>query len=725
MKVGIVLLVASVVLNSLGLGVGGVVCECVGEEVREGIVEGYPAGVMCAWTTNGSRRIFLPLKMTDVQLEMDSGIVTATVRQRFVNDTDLPLEAMYIFPLPPGAAVTDMQMQVGDRLIRSVVQEKAEAKRTYEAAKAAGKKTALLAASRPNIFETSLANFMPGETVEIIISYSEVAELRRGLYDITFPMVVGERYYPVPQPDKTGAISNAVANDAIHVNPPVMSPAIDSGHRLSLSLDIYGVPVERISSNTHRIDVTPVVSTPHGRRVVLADVVTVPNSEFNVQIMVKESAELESTFLATEHSGQLHGLLTVFPPVEKQGAGGEEVESGQLGVESGEAGGGGLENEGDFDAPARDVVFLVDTSGSMDGESIGQAKSGLKRCLGMLRPEDRFTIVRFSGDYSWFTPDLRDATSDRIKSATEYVDSLVAGGGTEMQKALSYVLDLLAASDRMPMVVFLTDGCVGNEDSLMLLLARKLNRGRLFTFGIGSAPNAFLMQKIAEIGRGEARFIRSHEDVGRVMANFFETLATPVLTDVTVTWLDEGGNPVKDGECYPNPCPDIFAGRPLQIVGAFAGKVSGVEIRGLLNGERKCYREIFTPCEKQYPAVARLFGLQRIDELMFRMLQPESPEEKIDLKREALMTALTYQLVTRYTSRVAVEEKVSRDPNGTLKSVRVPVAPAKGWNMFNATATNDLLLFLLGAVGLLVSGLLVFGRLVFGQLFAMFGRRGV
>jgi len=623
MKVGIVLVVVGVFLGSMELGAeslggdagsiehgdGSLVAAAVpveqalracGSEVAPSSLnskeksagsivldEGYPAGVMCAWSTNGSQRIFLPLKMTDVQLEMDSGILAATVRQRFVNDTDLALEAMYVFPLPPGAAVTDMQMIVGDRRIRSVVQEKAAAKKTYEEAKAAGKKTALLAASRPNVFETSLANFMPGETVEIIISYSEVAELRRGVYDVTFPMVVGERYYPMPQPDKTGMVSNAVVNDAVHVNPLVLSPAIDSGHRLSLSLDVYGIPVERISSNTHRIDVTTVVSTPHGQRVVLADVVTVPNSDFNVQIVVKKSAEFETTFLAAEHSNQLHGLLTVFPPVQS--------------------------DTNSLQVPARDVVFLVDTSGSMDGESIGQAKAGLKRCLGMLRPEDRFTIVRFSSDFSWFTPDLRAATSGRIKSATEYVDALVAGGGTEMQKALSHVLDLLAESDRIPMVVFLTDGCVGNEDSLMILLARKLNRGRLFTFGIGSAPNAFLMQKIAEIGRGEARFIRSHEDVGRVMADFFETLATPVLTDVQVKWLDEAGAVVNGSECYPDPCPDVFVGRPLQVVGLFSCRVAGVEIRGMLNGEPQCYREMFPPCEKQYPAVARLFGLERID----------------------------------------------------------------------------------------------------------------
>lgn len=642
--------------------------------------KGYPAGVLSAWSTNGNRRIFLPLKKTDVQLELDSGLVSATVRQRFVNDTETPLEAMYIFPLPPGAAVTDMQMQVGDRLIRSVVQEKAKAKKTYEAAKKAGKKTALLAASRPNVFETSLANFMPGETVEIIISYSEVAELKRGVYDVTFPMVVGERYYPVPQPDKRGVITNT-PNDAIHVNPPVLSPAIDSGHRLSLSLDVYGIPVEKITSNTHRIDVSPIASTPYGKHVVLTDAVTIPNCEFNVQVKVKESAKIATTFLAAEYADQLHGLLTVFPPIQS-----DEVKD---------------------DAPARDVVFLIDTSGSMAGDSIGQAKSGLKRCLNMLRPQDKFTIIRFASDFSCFTPDLREATHDRLKSATEYVDSLVAGGGTEMQKALSRVLDLLADSKQMPMVVFLTDGCVGNEDSLMLLLARKLNRVRLFTFGIGSAPNAFLMQKIAEIGRGEARFIRSHEDVGSVMADFFETLATPVLTDVKVGWLDEAGEIMNNVECYPQPCPDIFAGRPLQVVGVFSGKVTGVEIKGMLNGVEQTYREVFPPCQKQYPAVARMFGLQRIDELMFKMLQPKSPAEKIDLKRQALMTALTYQLVTRYTSRVAVEEKVSRNPDGSLNSVRVPVAPAKGWKMFNATATNDPLLLIAGIICLLSSGILL------------------
>jgi len=352
--------------------------------------------------------------------------------------------------------------------------------------------------------------------------------------------------------------------------------------------------------------------------------------------------------------------------------------------------------------PARDVVFLIDTSGSMDGESIGQAKSGLKRCLGMLRPEDRFTIVRFASDFSWSTPDLRFATEDRLLSSTEYVESLVAEGGTEMQNALEYVLDLLADSERIPMIVFLTDGCIGDEDALMALLAKKLRRGRLFTFGIGSAPNAFLMHKMAEIGRGESRFIRSHEDVGWVMADFFETLASPVLTDVQLLWLDEAGQVVHGGECYPDPCPDIFAGRPIQVVGAFPGMVSGVEIRGMLMGETQIYRETFPPSTEEHPSVARLFGGQRVDELMYRMLRPETPEEKIDLKRDALMTALAYQLVTPLTSRVAVEEVVSRAPDGSLLSVRVPVAPPKGWNMFQSTATQDVALALFGVTCLVM-----------------------
>ena len=650
------------------------------QDVSASSGEVYPSGVLCAWSTNSCRRLFLPLKKTDVHLEMASGLVTATVRQRFVNDTAFPLEAMYIFPLPPDSAITDMEMQVGDRIIRSVVQEKAEAKKTYEAAKAAGKKTALLESSRPNVFKTSLANFMPGEVVDITISYTETAEYHKGVYDVTFPMVVGQRYYPIPKPNPDSTATNGVVADAEHVNPPVLHPAVDPEHRLSLSLDVYGIPVAEITSNTHRIDVTPIVSTPHGKRVVLKDTVTIPNSDFNVQIAAAKKETLETAFLRAEHAGSLHGLLTVFPPVPPA--------------------------DEDWEAPARDVVFLIDTSGSMDGESIGQAKSGLKRCLGMLREEDQFTIVRFASDFSWFTPDLRPATPDRLESATEYVESLVADGGTEMQAALDHVLDLLADSSRIPIVVFLTDGCVGNEDSLMALLAKKLNRGRLFTFGIGSAPNAFLMHKIAEIGRGESRFIRSHEDVGRVMSDFFETLATPVLTDVRVRWLDEAGVVVDEYESFPHPCPDLFAGRPLQVVGAFSRDVHGVEIEGVFNGQAQAHRETFRPSAEQHTSVARLFGMRRVNELEFRMLRPETATEKIGLKKEALMTALSYQLVTRYTSRVAVEEKVSRAPDGTLLSVRVPTAPPKGWNMFNATATQDTAMAIVGAICLLALGVL-------------------
>jgi len=613
-------------------------------------------------------------------------VIAATVTQSFTNDTPYTLEAIYIFPLPSDAAVTDMHMRIGDRVIRSVVQEKEEARKTYEQARQQGKKAALLTSARPNVFTTSVANFLPGETVEITFTYTQAAALRRGVYALTFPMVVGHRYFPVEQPAQENGDPQADARDPGKVNPPVLHPALDPGHRLSIEAEIYGLPVSEIVSATHRIRVGPVENSDGGVRVTLADEATVPNADFNLEIRLEKTSVPALTFLRSGPEAPMHGLLTVFPPLE-------------LPPDS-------------WTPPARDVVFLIDTSGSMGGESIGQAKAGLKRCLKRLRGVDRFTIVRFADDYSSFAPDLRPATPERIRAADGYVDTLEATGGTEMQKALRHVLDLLQGSPNLPMILFLTDGCVGNEARLLRLLAERLDRGRLFTFGIGSAPNEYLVRKMAAAGRGQCRFLRSHESIGAVMADFFETIETPVLTDVSVTWLDATGRALTDVECYPQPCGDVFFDRPLQVAAAFpSAPPARVEVRGSVNGEVRTFSCALDSGTRSHPQTARLFAQQQITELMCRIICAKSPADGADFRRQVVALALQHQLVTPYTARVAVEERIERAADGRLVTVAVPTPPPKGWTLFSATASTDPLWLLCGmALAAAGSLLLTVGR---------------
>jgi len=638
-------------------------------------------GVLCGRSigTEGKKpiQLFLPLKKTSVELDVSAGQVAARVTQVFENDTPYPLEAAYIFPLPSRASVTDMELRVGERIIKSVVQEKEEAKKTYEQAKKAGKKTALLEQERPNIFTTSIANFMPGETVSVSFTYMEPIAYDNGCYHLNFPMVVGQRYIPWQiKPDEQGkAVIESTVKDAGRLNPPILHPNIDSGHRLSLSARITGIPLASIESSTHAIVIDQLDSA--STRVSLRDGVTIPDSDFALKIALAESKRPQISFVESGGGGEHYGLLTVFPPTQA----GEQARSGM----------------------PREVIFLIDTSGSMSGASIGQAKAGLKQCLEMLTPEDSFNIVRFASEHSSFAPDLRPANANKLAAARSYIDSLTADGGTEMQPALEHCLDIPQAPGTMRLIVFLTDGCVGNEDSLMRLLGKKLGNARLFTFAIGSAPNEFLTRRMAEIGRGQFRFIHSHEEIDSVMADFFKTLAAPVFTDVEIEWLDQEGRR-RELEVYPRRAADIFIGRPLRLLArSGAGFTGDVIISGTLDGKASRLRKtIDSSGDERFETVDKLYGRARIDSLMYEHLRAASNQERELIRAQIVDVAIKHQLVSAFTSRVAVEERISRDPDGNLESVKVPTPLPKGWNpsKFNATATHDAVLLCIGLAAL-------------------------
>jgi len=629
------------------------------------------AGVLFACGSTNKPRIILPLKKTEVETDVTAGIAQTQVIQRFYNDTDQPLEAIYIFPLPSDAAVTDFEIRLDDHIIRSEVKERKEAKATYEKAKAEGKKTALFEQERPNIFTTSVANLLPGETVDICFTYVETLRFQNDSYTFTFPMVVGERYIPFtfdPQGNRQTDVT-----DTHRLNPADLHPNIDPKHRLSIKIQLNGLPIDTVTSSTHAIQVDR--QGPQQVNVCLANDVTIPNSEFNIAIHLKKQDVPKASFVKSAGENETHGLLSVFPPIGKKRT---------------------------HPPLPKDVIFLIDTSGSMSGESIAQARSGLKRCLKILNPNDRFTIVRFASDFSWFCPELRQATSNKLEAATEYIIGLESGGGTEMQPALTYALNMPRTDGRMPMVIFLTDGDVGNEASLIALLSQKLGDARLFTFGIGSAPNEFLMHRMAETGRGQSRFIRSHEDISDVMADFFQTLENPVLTDVSVQWDDDSIH------VYPERCPDVFYGRPLQLVARSANGFSGqVKIAGIIDGEPVEYLvDLDEQNPATHPAINQLYGRMEIKDLSILWMQATTPVIRAELQQQITQVALKYQLVSKYTSRVAVEERVVVE-DGELISVKVPVPSPKGWKL-HATATQDTLWLLIG-FGTIISAMLVRG----------------
>ena len=623
-------------------------------------------------------RLILPLKRTTVTLEVSGNVLRAEVAQTFTNDTDVTLEAAYIFPLPTNSTVLDMTLEFDDSIVRSVVKEKREAKATYDKAKAEGKKTALLDQARPNIFKTSIANFLPGETVTVNLVYIEPLEYRKGMYEVNFPMVIGKRYIP---------LDSRSSADIANITPPVLNPSIKNSHRLDLTVSIDGIPVESVTSTTHLISVNE--SKGH-YQIELAD--TIPNADFNLKIGLKRSLESQATLIEDTIHDTTYSMINIFPPTIKQ------------------------ENTIDI---ARDVIFLIDTSGSMSGESISQARSGLNKCLNMLDKNDAFSIVRFSSDHSFLSPNMLMADGNNIELAHEYIDGLSSGGGTAMQPALKHCLNIKGRPQAVRMLVFLTDGDVGNEDDLFRLINAKLDTTRLFTFGIGSAPNEYLMRKMAELGKGQSLFIHSHEDISLVMNDFFRTIAAPVMTDVNIKLYDNDENEITVFDMYPRRSPDLFYERPLRAYLKSKKTIKIVVISGQVDG-KKVIGEYFVDKKKSNNhLINRLYGREAINELMYQyILAGEDQTIKATgeasnsdyLSNEIIKIALDHQLVSQFTSRIAVEEKISRSPEGTIVKVNVPNNLPRGWvtSEFSPTGTNDVLMTMIGL-------LLILTGIIFGQ----------
>lgn len=625
-------------------------------------------------------KFLLPLESTDVDLEITAGINYATVTQTYINQTTHNLEAVYIFPLPAKATVTDMELRVEDRVIRSVVQKRKEAKKTYETAKEAGKKAALVEQERPNIFTTSVANLEPGQRVSIRFRYMEVLPYRKGEYSLSFPMVVGQRYLPMKVHEfEDGTYSQSPQpQEANRINPPLLPLGTPEQPSLRLQARITGLVLDSIESTTHRVSVTQQDSGRQTYVVNLSKGRVVANSDFNLKLHLEENSIPQVSFVQSSQKKESYGLLTIAPPT----------------LERSEA-----------PPPPRDVIFLLDTSGSMSGASIGQAKSGLLTCMEMLRPEDRFNIIRFAHEYSSFAPDFRQATTEKLNQATGYIQRLVADGGTEMHPALREALSMTPKEGHLKLVIFMTDGNVGNEDDLMRLLHQELGNTRLFTFAIGSAPNEHLIRTMAEQGRGQARFIRSHEDIGNEMSDFFRTLEAPVLTDISVDWVGAGGDVLEKISMYPSKVPDVFIHRPIQLIATSPRGFSGqVVVSGTIEGKSVTYPFEIPPTEGSYAAIEKLAGKAMIDERMVDYVRADTPVIREQIQEGIEKIALQHQLVSKFTSRVAVEEEVTVNPEGKLETVQVRVPLPKGWDptKFHATATQDVLFMLIGGQLLLV-----------------------
>lgn len=617
---------------------------------------------------------------TAVRIEVSGIVARVEVTQRFHNDSDHWTEGLYAFPLPENAAVDRLRMRVGERIIVGEVREKQQAQQLFDRARRQGKRASVIHQQRPNLFRTAVANIAPGETIEVSIGYLQIVQQDSGRYSLRLPLAITPRYLPGVNETLHGAsptretlasaVSLAVPEDdsaTLSDLHPALAPAEPARQSVSIDVDIdAGAPLDEVTSPYHPISVR---ATDGGVHVRLRESQSVPDRDFELSwTPVVMDEPTVAMFRESDAQGE-HLLLMFMPPQSARPI-----------------------------STPREVIFVIDTSGSMAGQSIEQARAALLEGLRTLQPDDRFTVIRFDSTHAALFEEPVPASPQHLAKASRYVRHLRAQGGTEMLPALLTALSMPASDEHLRQVIFITDAAVGNEDQLMLALHQRLDGARLFTVGIGSAPNGHFLRQAALIGRGTFTYIGSTSEVESKMRELLHKLTHPVLTDIELTWPD-GVQPVV----APSRIADLYAGEPIVVTARLQSALHGVlSISGHRDGVWT--RQITLESAPPRTGVASLWARFRIGELMDTRADGATADE---IRERVLPLALQYQLVSNYTSLVAVDRTPARPEGEPLHSQRVPNTKPHGldWPVqaTPATATPAQLNFAIGLLLLLVA----------------------
>lgn len=626
----------------------------------------------------------VPTLETDVSIRITGMLARVKVKQRFHNATNRWMEGVYVFPLPEDAAVDHLEMRIGARMIEGQIKEREEAARTYATAKAEGRKATLLEQERPNIFTTSVANIGPDEDVAVVIEYQQTLRYDQGVFRLRFPMVVAPRYIPgsaiVEGFSGTGWAKNTdQVIDAARITPPVLKPGKGVINPVSLSIELdAGFPLARLDSSFHRIKTTDIEG---GRKRIVLDTNTTPaNRDFEL-VWAPDTGDAPRAAMFTEtRDGKTYALLMVMPP---------------------------LAAKAQPERAAREVVFVIDTSGSMSGTSIEQARQALLLALSRLTPRDRFNVIQFNSVTDNLFGSAVAVTPRTIQQAQKYVQGLKANGGTEMAPALSAALANDGEGALLRQVIFLTDGSVGNEEALFDLIHKRLGRSRLFTVGIGSAPNSHFMSRAAEFGHGTFTYVGNVAEVGEKMSGLFSKLENPALTDIEIKWPTS-----QTVQMWPARIPDLYQGEPVLVsaaLDAFAGKAI---VAGKRGGEPW---EVTLALDggRVESGVNVLWARKKIDALMSSVHDGRDPGV---VRLGVVETALEHHLVSKYTSLVAVDVTPTKPDDADSGSAALPVNLPEGWNyerVFGTlpqTATPASLHLLTGLVLMILATALLYLR---------------
>ena len=613
-----------------------------------------------------------PLKHTDVKTNISGFIARVTVTQTFHNPYDEKIEAVYVFPLPHTAAIDDMTMTVGDRRIVGLIKRRAEAQAIYHEAIQQGKTASLLEQERPNIFTQSVGNIQPNAEVRIEISYVDVLDYDMGTYEFHFPMVVGPRYIPgtpttkMPElPDelegKVGELEAPLEGirdgadpsgsgvapdtdsvpDASRITPPVLKPGYRTAHDISLSVSLdAGVPIQDIQIVNHTAEVDRVEAS--GATAVLSPADSIPNKDFVMKYAVVGEKPEMAVLAHSKGPEQGYFMLMIQPKLDAELA----------------------------EAPPREIVFLVDVSGSMRGEPTQKVKETMHHFLRLTKPKDTVQVITFSNRAAKLFEKSVPATQANIEHALNFTQRIRGGGGTEMLKAIKLVLNEPVDRERVRIVVMLTDGYIGNEAEIIAEIDRRAgDQIRFSAIGIGTSPNRYLIDGVAKHGGGLAEVIALNTDPGPLVAQIAERIHRAQLAKIQIDW-----NGLSVYETYPRRIPELWAGRPVLMFGRYgAGGSEKIELSGSAEGKPLKYK-LHVTLPKAQPAhdvLSKVWARKKIEDISARLHAADAPE----IIEEITNIALTHRLMTQYTSFVAVDENDMQPINQEVKAPRQVVVP--------------------------------------------------
>ena len=613
----------------------------------------------------------LPALKTDLNVDIEGDLAGVTVVQTFINPTQEPLHATYLFPMNKDAAVHGMQMEISDEIVEAKIKKIEKAKKIFKKAKKEGKTASLLTQHRPNMFTQKIANLIPGLPIKITLKYAQTINKVDNEYQLVVPLIVGPRYQPLGSGKAPLVVDQNIAVGVKKVRsdstygqweieslpkyPSVFGPNAQfqvDRERVSVKVNIKaGIPITNVYSHTHELDVS---GTEKDKVVTLSDGRTIDNRDFVLNYRLTGKSTQASILTHRKEKDGYFSLL-IEPPTAPQNQ----------------------------DITAREMIFVLDTSGSMNGEPMNASKVFMRHALKTLRPDDYFRIINFGSRSHEFTNSPIRATQNNLYRGQNHIDSLNANGGTEIAPAIVKAFSSPLINRTLRIVIFLTDGYVSNESAVMQLINEKIKDARIYAFGVGTSVNRYLLSEMGRIGHGFARYIDPTENSEEVAIKFARTLSSPLLTDISIDW-----NKLNVSEVTPEIIPDLFSGDSIRIQGKYEGSgLQTIRVNGKVQGrEASLPLQLNLPQENFYDASTSVIPLvwarSKISDYMRQLNAKSNVSNKFsdELKFKVTTLGLDHSLATKWTSFVAVSRRVVNPQPEMTTEAQVPLPMVKGVN---------------------------------------------